>query len=558
MSQKTIIKKNFLFGKMQKRSIKNWASKVFTRDLDLPKYSFIYLLITLFAIALIVEFFLFEYIVLIESGYSGSIERTLVLIFIVISFLISGILVDIKKNKTWFFNAALLLCTIGLFLFLFKGTLFQYVGLGLVLLLIPLLFIVWFSTLVHATNILNRGRITAILIVFGFLLGLIGIGFTFFDNLHFYFFLLEFILLFIIIWWSRKYKYRETEERLESDKKYFKIIFEKHFFRYSSSFTLLSFLLGNLIAQHGFNIDIFTFSIASFFYLIASGCFLDNIGRKNSIVLGILVLSFFLISSGSFIGSDYIFGIPKKIFLSLHYAFSLTPLILAIITVSGDFSTERGNIKYRGRINGLFMALMIVGIIFGFLFNQWINILYTIVPILNLWIPNFPNLINSFVLVILLVWMMAMKEFLISKETKWATMIKDLYIFSYNGICLYHHNFEKSLFYNKEKIDEDLISSGLTGVITMITEITKSKKRLRKIDKEGLSLYFSYGKNHMVALISTMDLPVIVRKLDDFSKEFEDKFQTELKSFIGKVTPFEQAKYLVKKYFYQKYTIFME
>lgn len=44
----------------------------------------------------------------------------------------------------------------------------------------------------------------------------------------------------------------------------------------------------------------------------------------------------------------------------------------------------------------------------------------------------------------------------------------------------------------------------------MISEITKSKKHLRKIEKEGINLFFSYGKYHIAALISSMDLPILL------------------------------------------------
>ncbi len=92
----------------------------------------------------------------------------------------------------------------------------------------------------------------------------------------------------------------------------------------------------------------------------------------------------------------------------------------------------------------------------------------------------------------------------------------------------------------------------------MISEITKSKKHLRKIEKEGINLFFSYGKYHIAALISSMDLPILLKKLDDFSKEFEQKFEKELKNFKGYINPFKPTNDLVKKYFAQKYSVFME
>ncbi len=546
---------------MKKESFKNWFARVFKRDVSFSKHSFVYIFLSLLVLALIVEVILFKYIGTFESG-AMDLSVIILVIGISVSFLISGSLIDNLNNKTRAFNIVLLICIIGLFFNGFNELFFSYIGLIIIVITIPQLTVLWFSVLIHETNILNRGRITAFLIASCFLLGMTGLIFVVFEFLYRYFFILIFLLLFCIVWQSRKYKYIETKERLKSDKKFKEIIFEKHFFRYSSSFTVLSFILGDLLARYGFTVEIITFSIMTFFYLIASGCSLDNIGRKISIILGILVLSFFLISSGSFLGMDFIFGIPKPIFLALHYACSLTPLLLAIITISGDFSTERGNLKYRARINGLFMALMFLGTIIGFFFSRWINGLYTLYPELNNIIPDFPNLLDSFILVILLVWMMAMKEFLISKEKNWSSAMINLYVFSAYGVGLYYHSFEESPQgeekEKKREMDEDLISGALTGVVAIISEITQSKKQLRKIDKEGYHLLFSFGKYHVVCLISNLDLPVLLKKLDEFSKDFEIKFGKDLKNFVGNVSPFDSTKFLIDKYFNQKYGLFFK
>ncbi|MGB5910421.1 MAG: hypothetical protein WBH31_04420 [Promethearchaeia archaeon] len=538
---------------------KSRISKVFFADVDLSRISFLYLLFSFSSIAMITEALLFKYAFIVEFEAAINLEVFIILFTVCISFLVSGKVVDYIKNRTNSFNYILFLTLIGLFLTVFSNVKpVYYTGLFIILFTLPQLIVLWFTILVHETNILNRGRVTAFLIIMSFIIGTTGAFFVLFEPLYNYFFILEGAMLILIWGVSKKYKYLETEERLRSDKKYFKIIFEKHFFRYSSSFTILSFILGNLLATHGYDMDLLVFCIASFLYIIAAGWFLDNIGRKISIVLGILLLSFFLISSGSFIGSEYIFGIPKRIFLGIHYAFSITPLLLAIFTISGDFSIERGNLKFRGRINGLFMGLMFLGIIIGFLFTRWISDL----PGVDLFIPNFSSLINSFALVILLVWMMSMKEFLVSKERNWASTIKILYVFNNTGVCFYSYNFESKdqKLYAKEDecMDEDLVSSALTGVLSILSEITHSKKKLRRIEKDDDYLYFSYGKNHITTLISSMDLPVLTRKLDNFSKDFEDKFYEDLKKFVGNMTPFESTKYLIKKNFTQKYAFLTE
>ncbi len=541
---------------MKSESVKQWFIRVFVRDINLPRNTWIYLFFSLLSITLVAESFLFRYTIITGGILFVEIEIYVFLLILAISFVISGIVVDLIKNKTKYFNLMLFLCIIGLLLSAIQGTFIYYLGLLIVLLTVPQLVILWFTIFVHETNILNRGRIAAYLLISCFSLGYISVLFIMYDFLYIFFSILEFGLLLIIFLASRNYTYVETTKRLKSDKKYFKIIFEKHFFRYSSSFTILSFILGDLIARYSFEVDLFIYAIASFSYIIAAGCFLDNIGRKTSIVLGIFVLSFFLISYGTYIEADYIFGMPRKTFLSIHYGFSILPLLLAIFTISGDFSTERGNLKFRGRINGLFMSLLFFGAIIGFVFSRWINDIYRRFPLLYEYLPNIPDLLNGFILVSLLVWMMAMKEFLVSKDKKWANTLKNIFVLNKHGVCLYHHNFEhKDLFKEEEhsELDEDLISGVLSGVISIISEITHSKKQLRQIQKEEATLLFTYGKYHIIALIVSMELPVLFKKLDEFSREFEQKFSKDLKTFKGNVQRFEPTKFLVVKYFSQKY-----
>ncbi len=549
---------------MKRDTIKNWSIKVFTRDINLPRTTLIYLFFTLFAIMFVSGAFLFKYTVLsgLIIGEMVGPEIYAFLSILAVSFIISGIIVDKVKNRTKYFNIILLICVIGLFITTIPNLTIYYLGLLLILLTIPQLIITWFTILVHETNILNRGRITTYLMIGGFSLGFTSVIFIIFDEFYIFFGFLELAVFFVIFWYSRKYKYIETKERLKSDKKYMKIIFEKHFFRYSSSFIVLSFILGNLLAGYGFEVDFFVFAIASFLYLIAAGCFLDNIGRKTSIVLGIVVLSFFLISSGAFKNALFIFGMPRKILLSIHYGFSILPLLLAIFTISGDFSTERGNLKYRGRINGLFISLMLFGAIFGYLFNIFITDLYSKFPDLDNFIPNLPDYLNAFILVMLFAWMMAMKEFLVSKEKKWANSLKNIFVFNKSGVCLFNYSFEDRELVRENadetEFDEDLVSGALSGVITIIAEITHSKRQLRQIQKEEATLLFTYGKYHIVALIASMDLPVLFKKIDEFSREFEQIFTKELKNFQGNVQRFEQARFLILKYFSQKYSEFLK
>ncbi|MFX1371905.1 MAG: hypothetical protein ACFFCE_08600 [Promethearchaeota archaeon] len=503
-----------------------------------------------------------------QVGLEIELPVIMTLFVISILFLAFGFFIDRITNKTQFFNIVLLICIIGLLLTTFTHPLFDIFGILIILITIPQLILIWCSTLDHETNILNRGRITAMILVSSYLFSLPVIFFLFFKDLYIFLIIIEFFLLIITVIISRFYTYIETKDRLKSDKKYFDIIFELHFSRYSVGLAFLSGLLGGLLNDslayfESYKISILTFSIASFFYILAAGWFFDYMGRKNSLVLGILLVSFFYISFGSsYIGSpnDPVFGMPKEIHISLHYAFAILPLILAIITIAGDFSTERGNLKYRGSINGLFLALMFFGIGLGYLLYKMIDLLYNNFEEMQIWVPNLPNLLNSFALVIVLVWMMAGKDILISKEKDWAKSLKNLFVLTNSGVCLYNYDFIlKRQAYGEEEeekeceFDEDLVSGALSGVITIISEITRSSKHIKKIDKEGNHLYFAFGKYHIVVLITSMDLPILKKKLDAFSRTFEQNFSEDVKNFRGNVEVFSPTRYMIDRYFSQKY-----
>ncbi|MFW9948416.1 MAG: hypothetical protein ACFFDX_16435 [Candidatus Odinarchaeota archaeon] len=549
-----------------KRSTKYWLGKLFARDVDLKKSAFLYLFFSFLSITMIAEYFILKFFINMKVGLDKEMPLIMILLVISVLFLASGFFIDIIKNKTRFFNIVLSICIIGLFLTMFKHFLFDIFGLLIVLIAIPQLIIIWCSTLVHETNILNRGRVAAMILVSCFLIGLFGLFFLFFENLFIYFVIIELILLIIVAINSRFYEYTETKDRLRSDRKYLEIIFEKHFSRYSVGLALLSGLLGGLLNEslsyfESYKINILTFSITSFFYVLAAGWFFDYMGRKNTLVIGILVVSFFYITFGSFYEASSevpVFGIPKEIHISLHYALAVLPLILAIITISGDFSTERGNLKYRGSVNGIFISLMFLGIGLGYLLYKMIDVLYNRFEDMQIFMPNIPNLLNSFVLVIVLVWMMAGKDILVSKEKDWAKSLKTLFVLSNSGVCLYNYDFVIKEQPQEEeegecKFDEDLISGALTGIVTILSEITKSSKHIKKIDKEGNHLYFAFGKYHIAALITINDLPILHKKLDVFSREFENNFSEEIKNFKGNVRVFSSARFMIDRYFSQKY-----
>ena len=174
--------------------------------------------------------------------------------------------------------------------------------------------------------------------------------------------------------------------------------------------------------------------------------------------------------------------------------------------------------------------------------------MYSNHPIFFYWIPAFLEGISPFILIVILVWIIPLPEILTAKEADWKTSLRNLYAFN-NAVCLFTQNFSSSS-ESTNLPNEDLITGGFSGILSLLSEITNSsQKHLRVIDKEGVKIYFAHGKHVIIALVATKYLPVLFKKLELFTKAFEKKFEEELTNFKGKINPFEDSVDLITKYF---------
>jgi len=136
---------------------------------------------------------------------------------------------------------------------------------------------------------------------------------------------------------------------------------------------------------------------------------------------------------------------------------------------------------------------------------------------------------------------------LTAKEADWKDSLRTLYVFN-SAACLFTQSFTSGLKTNN-LLSDDLITGGFSGILSLLSEITNEEKQLRIIDKEGVKIYFAYGKYVIVALVSTKSLPILSKKLELFSKAFEKMHEHDLIYFKGKITSFKDASELITKYF---------
>ncbi len=109
-------------------------------------------------------------------------------------------------------------------------------------------------------------------------------------------------------------------------------------------------------------------------------------------------------------------------------------------------------------------------------------------------------------------------------EFDWEKTLSNLYILIPNGACVYSFNFKYLQSIAPQSMDPQLLGSGLTGIVMMVQEMTKSKKRLCFIKQECKNLYVEYGKQITAALIGEEELKVVYEKMKNFVYEFERVF----------------------------------
>ncbi len=129
------------------------------------------------------------------------------------------------------------------------------------------------------------------------------------------------------------------------------------------------------------------------------------------------------------------------------------------------------------------------------------------------------------------------------KERQWFSKLQQLYVINEAGINLFNYPFIP------QKKDALLVSGGISGLCSLVQELTMSKSELKVIKQENATILLNHGGFVTSALIVTEDLKVLHRKLDAFTQEFEKFFREFFKNWIGDTTIFTPGKVIVERIF---------
>ena len=512
--------------------------RLFVRDIAISGLRFIIFLISFIFSSISINFIV-AYIINFnpEDIFHDVISSTIVLT-VIITLVIGGIIVDFFKDRVKLLMISAGSVIFGM-IFVFLDNPSSIIGFILITFFTGIFLIDLITIIIHESNILNRGRLLGYFFFLSFLTSHAIVSLTY--EFILIILILEILLTFSLIWLSKNYSYKETRERLKTEKRFIEIVSGSlHIAGYMIALFTLALVLGNSFPiKYGFNVITPIFIIFFIGSFLIIGVLLDNLGRKWTFAAGILFISSIILFSGVINN--------EGIFASTFFGISIPISFMIIFTFSGDFSTERDTIRFRGRMTCSFLLIFFGGFVVGIFFNFLLTQTYIKNPVFFYWIPAFLDGLSPFILIVILVWIIPLPEILTAKEADWKNSLRNLYAFN-NAVCLFTQNFTSgSEIANLP--NEDLITGGFSGILSLISEITNEEKHLRIIDKEGVKIYFAYGKYVIIALVSTKNLPILSKKLELFTKAFEKKYEQELILFKGKINPFEDATELITKYF---------
>jgi hypothetical protein len=130
-------------------------------------------------------------------------------------------------------------------------------------------------------------------------------------------------------------------------------------------------------------------------------------------------------------------------------------------------------------------------------------------------------------------------------DIMWKEKLRELYITTAKGDCLYAFSFEK-----REKIENtDLIAGGLLGIQAMLSEIVKTKGNINNIEYKSVTMLLDQSAGLSAVLVLKGPSSYLQFKLKEFLSQFLEFFEEALKVESPNPLIFISTKGLIEKSF---------
>ncbi|MHA1638333.1 MAG: hypothetical protein ACTSUO_01030 [Candidatus Thorarchaeota archaeon] len=130
-------------------------------------------------------------------------------------------------------------------------------------------------------------------------------------------------------------------------------------------------------------------------------------------------------------------------------------------------------------------------------------------------------------------------------ELDWQKQLVALYVIKKGGILAYHHEFTKDL-----EADQGLTAAGISGVQSLLQEITNSEEGLNIVSIGSYEILFAHGSGIITVLIANEPYHMLLDKVEDFNHQFENIFLPLMGKYSSDVSEFTSVRELVESIFY--------
>ncbi|HMF32936.1 MAG TPA: hypothetical protein VKK79_16050, partial [Candidatus Lokiarchaeia archaeon] len=155
-------------------------------------------------------------------------------------------------------------------------------------------------------------------------------------------------------------------------------------------------------------------------------------------------------------------------------------------------------------------------------------------------------LVTNLLLVGLFITSTAIEPLPSKEELSWKDVLQQVYIYyNLSGVGLYEYSFRPE----EVRADENLVTGGLTGISSLIAEMTKRDGNLTAIRQQNANILFHTGAWVTVALLAEKDLKILHAKIEELTREFEEFFAPYLTNFSGNVVVFAPTETLLRRVF---------
>jgi hypothetical protein len=113
-----------------------------------------------------------------------------------------------------------------------------------------------------------------------------------------------------------------------------------------------------------------------------------------------------------------------------------------------------------------------------------------------------------------------------------------LLVLTSNGVCLLRNNFQEKDTEQMIKIDADLLSGGLTGVMGIIKEMISQRNEdqyIQVIDHMDINIHIFKGNFITGVLIAKEEKAILLEKLEQLVKKFESRNLKYIQTFDGNI-----------------------